>query len=88
MDDLGKHANCSNSTIRDYEAGRRLPHQNRLAAIRQALEMAGIVFTGADGDTMVGIAGKATPGDKPRADVIEKAPASRKRKPGGGRKRA
>jgi transcriptional regulator with XRE-family HTH domain len=66
MDDLAERANCSNSTVRDFEAGRREPHRNRLAAIRQALELAGIVFTGQPGDEMMGIAGKAR-GPQPRA---------------------
>lgn len=86
MDDLAGRANCSNSTIRDYEAGRREPHRNRLATIRQALEAAGIVFSGEPGG-MLGIAGRAR-GDKPRAVVVEKsAPGGRQRKPRGAKKR-
>ena len=88
MDDLAARANCSNSTIRDYEAGRREPHRNRLATIRQALEAAGIVFSGEPGG-MLGVAGKAR-GGEPRAVVLEKkvTPASRRRKPTGAKKRA
>ena len=86
MDDLAGRANCSNSTIRDYEAGRREPHRNRLATIRQALELAGIVFSGEPGG-MLGIAGKSR-GDEPRAVSVEKAPSGRQRKPKGTKKRA
>jgi|GEM_PF-3977696 len=56
MDDLAERANCSNSTVRDFEAVRREPHRNRLATIRQALEVAGIVFT-SEGTTKAGIVG-------------------------------
>ena len=92
MDGLASRANCSNSTIRDYEAGRREPHRNRLASIRQALEMAGIVFAGDDGADKAGIAGPVnkTRGAEPRAPVVEKkdAPRDRQRKLRGARKRA
>jgi len=84
MDDLAMRANCSNSTVRDFEAGRREPHKNRLSGIRQALEAAGIVFTG-ESPGMVGIAGKPH-GESPRAEPVE-APASRQRKPAGAKKK-
>src|SRR6185312_13764540 len=82
MDDLATRANCSNSTIRDFEAGRREPHRNRLATIRQALEMAGIVFTeSGDKAGVVGPLANAR-GDEPRAAFVEKgAPVGRSRKP-------
>lgn len=87
MDDLAKLANCSNSTIRDFEAARRVPHKNRLGPIRQALEIAGIVFTGDDGAATMGIAGPINPhGDEPRtAPVVKKeaSPRTRQRKAGG-----
>jgi transcriptional regulator with XRE-family HTH domain len=41
---LGAHANLSESTIRDFEKGRRVPTINNLAAIRSALETAGVEF--------------------------------------------
>jgi transcriptional regulator with XRE-family HTH domain len=43
--DLGARANLSESTIRDFEKGRRVPTVNNLAAIRAALEVAGVEFT-------------------------------------------
>jgi transcriptional regulator with XRE-family HTH domain len=38
----------SESTIRDFEKGRRIPSINNLAAIRRAVEAAGVEFI--DGD--------------------------------------
>jgi transcriptional regulator with XRE-family HTH domain len=43
--ELGARANLSESTIRDFEKGRRVPTVNNLAAIRTALESAGVEFT-------------------------------------------
>jgi transcriptional regulator with XRE-family HTH domain len=43
--ELGTRANLSESTIRDFEKGRRVPTANNLAAIRSALESAGVEFT-------------------------------------------
>jgi transcriptional regulator with XRE-family HTH domain len=44
QDDLATAAHVSNSTIRDFEAGRRIPIANNLAAIRAELERLGIGF--------------------------------------------
>ncbi|SCB43376.1 Helix-turn-helix [Rhizobium miluonense] len=50
---LAKESNLSESTVRDFEKGRRLPSVNNLAAIRRALEGAGVTFLG-DGETLNG----------------------------------
>ncbi|MGB3899818.1 MAG: helix-turn-helix transcriptional regulator [Mesorhizobium sp.] len=50
---LGSAAQLSESTIRDFEKGRRIPSVNNLAAIRGALEAAGVTFL-ADGQSAVG----------------------------------
>lgn len=42
--ELGLRANLSQSTIRDFEKGRRVPTVNNLAAIRRAFEEAGVEF--------------------------------------------
>jgi len=43
--ELGERSNLSESTIRDFEKGRRVPSVNNLAAIERALEDAGVEFT-------------------------------------------
>lgn len=47
---LADAANLSESTIRDFEKGRRTPSVNNLAAIRRALEEAGVIFIAENGD--------------------------------------
>jgi transcriptional regulator with XRE-family HTH domain len=42
--ELASRSNLSESTIRDFEKGRRIPSINNLAAIRRALEAAGVEF--------------------------------------------
>ncbi|MGB7599249.1 MAG: helix-turn-helix transcriptional regulator [Candidatus Sulfotelmatobacter sp.] len=54
QDDLASAANVGNSTIRDFEAGRREPIANNLAAIQAVLEKKGISFV--DGGKTSGIA--------------------------------
>lgn len=44
QDDLAQRANVSNSTVRDFEKGRRTPIGNNLQAIERALTEAGIQF--------------------------------------------
>lgn len=42
--ELATRSNLSESTVRDFEKGRRIPSVNNLAAIQQALEAAGLEF--------------------------------------------
>jgi transcriptional regulator with XRE-family HTH domain len=46
--ELAARSNLSESTVRDFEKSRRVPSINNLAAIRRALEVAGVEFI--DGD--------------------------------------
>jgi transcriptional regulator with XRE-family HTH domain len=41
---LGRKAYLGESTIRDFEAGRRVPAKNNLGAMAAALEAAGVEF--------------------------------------------
>lgn len=42
---LAEAARVSRMTVVEFEGGRRAPHPNNLAAIRIALEQAGVIFT-------------------------------------------
>jgi transcriptional regulator with XRE-family HTH domain len=47
--ELGQRSNLSESTVRDFERSRREPTINNLAAIRAALEAAGVEFIAENG---------------------------------------
>jgi ribosome-binding protein aMBF1 (putative translation factor) len=55
QDDLAKRARVSLSTVRDFEKGRHLPIQATLAAMRRAIESAGIRLIDAPDGTPQGI---------------------------------
>ncbi|MBR0734673.1 helix-turn-helix transcriptional regulator [Bradyrhizobium japonicum] len=50
---LASLSNLSESTVRDFEKGRRLPGPNNLAAIRAAFEAAGVILID-DGQSIEG----------------------------------
>ena len=47
---LASSANLSRNTIVDFEKGKRVPNVNNLAAIRAALESAGVIFVDENGE--------------------------------------
>lgn len=51
--ELAAASGCSVSTIRDFETSKRVPIANNLAALRSALESAGVNFL-ADGEAVDG----------------------------------
>lgn len=51
--DLAERSGVSRATVADFETGKRQPIANNLAAIRSALESAGIIFL-SDGQSIDG----------------------------------
>lgn len=48
--ELADASGASVSTIRDFETGKRVPIANNLAALRSALEAAGVIFVAQNGE--------------------------------------
>jgi transcriptional regulator with XRE-family HTH domain len=70
QEDLSKRARVGQSTLKDFEAGKRAPMRNNLEAIRAALEAAGIGFTfdGAGRATgLIAIEARESPDQKPKS---------------------
>lgn len=55
QDELSKRARIGQSTLKDFEGGKRAPMRNNLEAIRHAIEAAGIRLTFADDGRPAGI---------------------------------
>jgi transcriptional regulator with XRE-family HTH domain len=71
MDDLAKRASVSNSTIRDFEARRRVPIANNLTAVRRAFESERIEFLFHADGTPRGVAGTTLPIEEKRPPQAE-----------------
>jgi DNA-binding XRE family transcriptional regulator len=70
QDDLAQRARVSSSTIRDLEAGRRVPIPNNMLAIGRAFEEAGIVLTSDENGFATGIAMRPQAGQEPPSAMV------------------
>jgi transcriptional regulator with XRE-family HTH domain len=82
---LATEAGVSLSTVKDFEAGRRTPIGNNLAALQRALESAGVEFTngGKPGVQLARQPAASAPSKAASAGkASRKAPAAKPRAPG------
>ncbi len=70
QEELSKRAKVGQSTLKDFEGGKRTPMRNNLEAIRAALEAAGVALSFDDDGRPTGIAvsdARGAPGQKPKS---------------------
>jgi ribosome-binding protein aMBF1 (putative translation factor) len=65
--ELAKRANISERTVQTFESGERMPHANSVAALRRAIEGAGVRLLFDDAGDAAGIARSDTTGELSRS---------------------
>lgn len=73
---LAEMANVSRNVIVDFETGRRTPNPNNLAAIRRALETAGVAFMDAGSSLEGGVGVRLRGGQRSQTIPLDDLNAS------------